>query len=101
MLKEKKKSKIKSKPKIKVEYKIASKSRKKKTVAKESDERYFLNQAQYENATANFFTIKQASEWATDFLKKTVTTSNISYLIQYGRVKKIGDNGSTLIDKKE
>jgi len=46
-------------------------------------------------------TIKQASEWATDFFKKNITPSNISYLIQYGRVKKIGDNGETLINKSE
>jgi len=47
------------------------------------------------------FTIKQASEFATEFLNKNITTSNISYLINYGRIKKIGDNGSTLIDKNE
>ncbi len=45
--------------------------------------------------------IKEASEWATQHLGKTVTTSNISYLIQYGRVKKIGDNGSTQIVKED
>ncbi|MGL5913383.1 MAG: hypothetical protein ACRCZB_04395, partial [Bacteroidales bacterium] len=42
-------------------------------------------------------TIKEASEWATNHTRKTVTTSNISYLIQYGRIKKIGKNGSTQI----
>lgn len=42
-------------------------------------------------------TIKQASRWATTLLKKQVTTSNISYLIQYGRIKKYNDNGSTLV----
>jgi hypothetical protein len=46
-------------------------------------------------------TIKEASEWATKYLGKTVTTSNISYLIQYGRIKKIGGNGSTLVSKQE
>jgi DNA modification methylase len=50
---------------------------------------------------AELLTIKEASEWATNYLKKNVTTSNISYLIQYGRVKKIGENGSTQILKKE
>jgi len=43
-------------------------------------------------------TIKEASEWATGYIGKHVTTSNIAYLIQYGRVKKIGDNGTTQID---
>ena len=58
----------------------------------------------YQNTIApisSLFTISQASEWATEYLKKKVTTSNISYLIQYGRVKKFGNNGSTLIDKNE
>lgn len=45
--------------------------------------------------------IKEASEWASEYLGKQVTPSNISYLIQYGRIKKIGDNGGTLVSKKE
>ncbi|HOL29850.1 MAG TPA: hypothetical protein P5157_07355 [Paludibacteraceae bacterium] len=48
-------------------------------------------------ATAKLLTIKEASEWATQYTHKTVTTSNISYLIQYGRIRKIGNNGSTQI----
>lgn len=47
--------------------------------------------------TNELLTIKEASEWATKHIHKTVTTSNISYLIQYGRIKKIGKNGSTQI----
>ena len=46
-------------------------------------------------------TIKEASEWATNYLKKTVTPANIQYLIQYGRVSKIGDNGLTQVLKRE
>lgn len=45
--------------------------------------------------------IQQASQWATEYLGKKVTTSNISYLIQYGRIRKIGDNGTTKISKEE
>lgn len=45
--------------------------------------------------------IKEASKWATEYLEKNITTSNISYLIQYGRIKKIGNNGSTQIIKEE
>lgn len=45
--------------------------------------------------------IKEASEWASQYMEKNITPSNISYLIQYGRVKKIGENGSTQIDKQE
>lgn len=79
------------------------KNRLKPSVVKDSDERYFLNPPKHlsQNRQAVFLSIKQASEWASDYLKKEVTTSNISYLIQYGRIKKIGDNGSTLVDKNE
>ncbi|MDR2084410.1 MAG: site-specific DNA-methyltransferase [Bacteroidales bacterium] len=45
--------------------------------------------------------IKEASEWATNFVGRDVTISNISYLIQYGRVKKFEENGSTLISQKD
>ena len=44
-------------------------------------------------------TIKEASLWASNHLNKNVTTSNISYLIQYGKVKKYGDNGTTAVNK--
>ena len=45
--------------------------------------------------------IKEASRWASNYLKRNVTTSNIAYLIQYGRVKKYGDNGSACIKKQD
>jgi len=50
---------------------------------------------------AELLSIKEASQWATEYLDKNVTTSNISYLIQYGRIKKIDDNGSTQVIKEE
>ncbi len=46
-------------------------------------------------------TIKEAAEFASSYINKNVTTSNISYLIQYGRIKKFGENGSTQISKQE
>lgn len=45
--------------------------------------------------------LKQASEWASCYLGKNVTISNIAYLIQYGRIKKVGNNGTNLVNKKE
>jgi len=51
--------------------------------------------------SATSFSIKEASVWASKYLGKKVTTSNISYLIQYGRIKKITTNGQTQIDKQE
>ncbi len=44
-------------------------------------------------------TIKEASLWASEYLQKNVTNSNISYLIQYGKIKKYGENGNTAVDK--
>jgi hypothetical protein len=46
-------------------------------------------------------TINEASDWATKYLKKKVSPSNISYLIQYGKVKKIFDGENTKIQKDD
>jgi len=35
--------------------------------------------------------VGQASQWASDYLDRPVTTSNISYLIQYAKIKKYLD----------
>jgi hypothetical protein len=45
--------------------------------------------------------IKEASEWVSIQFKKNVTPSNISYLVNYGRIKKFADNGNTLVCKDE
>ncbi len=49
----------------------------------------------------NLITISQASKWASEYLKRNVTTSNISYLINYGRIQKAAENGSIYVDKNE
>jgi DNA modification methylase len=49
----------------------------------------------------HLLTIKEASAWATKHLGKNVTTSNISYLIQYGRIRKIDKNGVVFISLAE
>ncbi|MBU1719514.1 MAG: site-specific DNA-methyltransferase [Bacteroidetes bacterium] len=46
-------------------------------------------------------TIKEASLWASNFMEKNITPSNISYLIQYGLIRKVGNNGSTNLLKEE
>ena len=45
--------------------------------------------------------LKEASQWASDYLNRKVTISNISYLIQYGRIKKYGNSGNPLISIEE
>lgn len=49
----------------------------------------------------DLISIKQASIWASEYLGKNVTTSNIAYLVNYGKISKVGDNGSTLVSKEE
>ncbi len=51
--------------------------------------------------STEYLNIKQASAWATEHLGKTVTPSNIAYLINYGRVPKSGANGGTLVAKQD
>jgi hypothetical protein len=46
-------------------------------------------------------TVKQAAEFASQHINKNVTASNISYLLNYGRVPKIDAEGSILVDKNE
>ncbi len=48
----------------------------------------------------NLLTITQASQWASEHLKRNIKPSNISYLIQYGRIKKISHNVVTFVNKK-
>jgi len=45
--------------------------------------------------------LKEASIWASEYLNRKVTVSNISYLIQYGRIKKYRDEGNPLVDINE
>ena len=53
---------------------------------------------QHTDKTTNLLTIRQASRWASNFLKRDVSESNISYLVQYGKVKKHNGGNSIFID---
>ncbi|HEY0099456.1 MAG TPA: DNA methyltransferase, partial [Pyrinomonadaceae bacterium] len=46
-------------------------------------------------------TIKEASVWASEYLGKNVTPSNITYLINYGRIPKLDNNDSTRVSKDD
>lgn len=48
-----------------------------------------------------YLTLDEAAAWASKFINKNVTPTNISYLIQYGRIKKHGSNGNTLVEEEE
>ncbi|MDD5764781.1 MAG: DNA methyltransferase [Candidatus Marinimicrobia bacterium] len=45
--------------------------------------------------------LKDASQWASNYLKKNVTESNIAYLVNYGRINKAKNNGSLSVDISE
>ena len=45
-------------------------------------------------------TLKQASKWASEYTNKNVTSSNISYLIQYAQIKCVMKNGTKLIPQE-
>ena len=49
----------------------------------------------------DLLSIKEATLWASEYLNKEVTSANISYLINYGKISKIGENGSTQISRQE
>ena len=42
-------------------------------------------------------TIQEASRWATERLEREVTPTNISYLVQYGKVRRHSEQGSVLV----
>jgi len=48
--------------------------------------------------TKNLLTIKEASQWASDFLKRDISESNISYLVQYGKVRKHNAGSTVFVD---
>ena len=55
-----------------------------------------------QNLSNTLLTPKQASIWAREYLGKRVTSSNILYLLNYGKVANHGDNkAQNLIDKSE
>ncbi len=48
-----------------------------------------------------FLTIKEAAIWATEHLHRAVSNANISYLLNYGKVKKYTRDGSVAIMRDE
>ncbi|RKX62318.1 MAG: site-specific DNA-methyltransferase [Thermodesulfobacteriota bacterium] len=63
--------------------------------------RYFVNQLSLFAQSKKLMSLQEASKWASQYLDRKVTVSNLSYLLQYGRIKKHGDNGNPLIDIDE
>jgi len=49
----------------------------------------------------DLMTFKEASKWATEYLGKIVSSSNIAYLVQYARINKCGANGTAKVSKSD
>ena len=65
------------------------------TIGKQQTLKLFLEKEE------KLLSLRQASEWASQYLNRKVTISNISYLLQYGRIKKYGSDGNPLININE
>lgn len=51
--------------------------------------------------TKQLLTIREASQWASNLLKRDISESNISYLVQYGKVKKHNGGNSVFVDLED
>ena len=61
-----------------------------------------MSTTELQNLDSNsLISVKDASLLATEYIGRNVTTSNIMYLLQYGKVKKHVQNGSTMISKSD
>ena len=54
-----------------------------------------------EFADADLMSLREAAEWASRQLGRTVTPSNISYLVQYGKIGRFRTNGGVLVSRSE
>lgn len=55
----------------------------------------------FEENSREFINLEEAAHWATHYLNRQVTIANISYLLQYGRIRKYGRNGNPLVKTEE
>lgn len=53
------------------------------------------------NKTQKLVNIQEACFWATNFLNKKVSPTNISYLVQYGKIRKFDEDGFAQINLED
>ena len=70
-------------------------------MSKKAKNKIFYQPTLFKLVERELIDLKEASEWASKYLNRKVTISNISYLIQYGRVKNYGQNGNPLVNRNE
>ena len=54
-----------------------------------------------EEKSNDLISISEASKWASEFLNRDISNSNICYLIQYALIRKIVHNGSSKVSLSE
>lgn len=62
---------------------------------------FLKNLLLFEESNQNLINIAQAANWASDYTRRSISIENISYLIQYGRIRPIGVDGRPYVDKTE
>ena len=50
---------------------------------------------------SDLITLNEASQWASNYMNKSVSPSNINYLLQYSIINKIINEGIIYISKSE
>jgi DNA modification methylase len=60
-----------------------------------------MNQLTFFEEGKKLINLREASEWASQYLNRKVAISNISYLLQYGRIRMYGSNANRLINIEE
>lgn len=58
------------------------------------DNKFFMNKS-------DLITLNEASQWASNYMNKSVSSSNINYLLQYSIINKIINEGIIYISKSE
>ena len=48
-----------------------------------------------------FISLKEAANWASEYLNRKMSISNMTYLLKYGILRKYGGNGNPLINIEE
>jgi hypothetical protein len=55
----------------------------------------------FTNYDKKLVSLREASDWASQYVNRQITISNLSYLLQYGRIKKHGNDGNPLVSLEE
>lgn len=66
-----------------------------------NDKQLLKNPLLFKESDQNLIDVAQAANWASDYTRRSISIENISYLIQYGRIRPVGVDGHPYVDKTE